>query len=534
MKKAGFPLGIQLIVWLLTALVISGVAAVLRADEPPAYIDPDDELAQLRQRLRDAEQRIERMESRLTRDNGLEQALATTAENEPGAVRLTDLAVAPTPKDDASELPSMLKDSLKSTDADVEQDAEFDERLQFLEKSWKRFLVESAASKDAAEARPTVNWRAAVQTDSIWYGQSTQNRDAVGPAQDSADFRRLRIGMEGDLNKAIEYRIQVDFAYAGRPSVLDAWTGFRKLPYLGQVRFGHFLEPISLERYRFNQHLTFMERALPVDTFVGGRRVGIDMRNRTKNERLTWQLGAFRTNDDNYGDDISSHAGWTGVVRMTGLPWYVEDTDDAYLLHLGGSYSYHASGNGTVRFQAAPEVSQISGTGSVAPKFVDTGVMNANAFQLFGAEASLIYSSLSLQSEFFAAPVEQLSGPTPVFTGCYVYGSYFLTGEHRAYRKSTGVFERMYPKTRAVKGPLDTDKTPKGMGAWEVAVRWSEVNLDSGNINGNRLNDITCGVNWYLNAFFRIDFNYIHAMLQDAKLGFSDMDIYGVRFDLNY
>ena len=55
----------------------------------------------------------------------------------------------------------------------------------------------------------------------------------------------------------------------------------------------------------------------------------------------------------------------------------------------------------------------------------------------------------------------------------------------------------------------------KGSGAWEVAVRWSYIDLDDAPVLGGYLDDLTFGVNWWLNPNMRVMFNYINADLNN-------------------
>ena len=50
-----------------------------------------------------------------------------------------------------------------------------------------------------------------------------------------------------------------------------------------------------------------------------------------------------------------------------------------------------------------------------------------------------------------------------------------------------------------------------GEGAFELATRYSYLDLDSAGITGGRLHDWTVGLNWYASLNMRMMFNYIVA-----------------------
>ena len=93
--------------------------------------------------------------------------------------------------------------------------------------------------------------------------------------------------------------------------------------------------------------------------------------------------------------------------------------------------------------------------------------------------------------------------------GYYVQGSYFLTGEHRNYKTSTGLFSRVKPKA-------NFSSRLGQLGAWEVTLRYSSLDLTDNPVNGGELDDITAGLNWHLNPNIRLMFNYIRADKEDV------------------
>jgi hypothetical protein len=234
--------------------------------------------------------------------------------------------------------------------------AEFDrlqQQIDELKSNARQARSKENATKSDDHA-PTVKFNGQVQGDQVWFGQDELSRDAVGDLQDGAQFRRLRIGARGTTWHQLEYSLGVDFALANQPSYLDNYIEAHDLPWLQNVRFGHFFEPFSLERVTQNRNNTFMERSL-VDTFAPARNTGVMAYGNAESERATWQIGTFRTNSDNVGND-SFDSGQALTMRATMLPWWDEPSDGEFYLHLGAAYSFRATSQNQVRFRNTPEI----------------------------------------------------------------------------------------------------------------------------------------------------------------------------------
>src|SRR6185369_6600160 len=139
---------------------------------------------------------------------------------------------------------------------------DLESRFNKLEEQWKKQQAAEEKKKDSDLLKPTIRWTGQVQSDFVWFSQSAANREAVGNAEDGAGFRRARLGATGSIFETTEYRIEMDFAQAGRPTFLDNWVSVR-VPNLGTVKAGHFFEPFNLERMTSNRYAIFMERGLP-------------------------------------------------------------------------------------------------------------------------------------------------------------------------------------------------------------------------------------------------------------------------------
>ena len=428
-----------------------------------------------------------------------------------------------------------------------------EERIAALEQSLGKLNAAAEKKKKDDAKKPSLTISGQVQADNVYFGQDEESRVDVGDLQDGSQFRRLRLGARGTSFEVLDYSLGVDFALANQPSYLDNYIEWKDLPYLQHIRAGHYFEPFSLERVTQNRNNTFMERSL-VDTFAPARNMGVMAYGNTENERATWAIGTFRTNSDNVGND-SFDSGQALTMRGTTLPWWDEASDGRFYLHLGAAYSYRAAYQKLVRFRNTPEIrkqqpSNVFGPvgppspsnyinnapGPFAPIFVDTGFIAADHFQLFDPEFALILGPLSLQSEYAFAVVDQIGGPSLFFNGYMAQVSYFLTGEHRPYDQRLGIHDRVRPFEDFFRVRTKSRGIQTGLGAWEIAARFSNIVLNDKNIQGNNLTDFTVGLNWYLNPYTRWKFNYVRAFLEDTKTGQGNSmtDAYGMRIDFDF
>jgi phosphate-selective porin OprO/OprP len=356
-----------------------------------------------------------------------------------------------------------------------------------------------------------------VEMDVAWFDQDddlVEQLEAAGSDEpdwgDAGEVRRARLRMEGLLYNAVEFKFQYDFE-GGDAEAKDLYMGLPDLPF-GSIRVGHLKEPYSLQQMTSSRDITFMERGL-VGSFEVVRNTGAMLYDHVMDDRMTYALGVFRQTDE-FGS--SSGDGYNFNGRVTGLPLYEEE--GRQLVHLGLGYSYRDFDD-EVQFRRRPEV-------HLTPdRLVDTGEFDADNANSVNLESALVYGPLSLQGECSAAMLDSDEGDDPDFSGYYVQASYFLTGEHRPYKRSEGVFSRVRPKRNF----LGKKGNP---GAWQVAARYSHIDLEDGNINGGEMDTITAGVNWYLNPNTRVTFNYVYADASELYDG--DAHIFAMRFHVDF
>jgi len=274
---------------------------------------------------------------------------------------------------------------------------------------------------------------------------------------------------------------------------------------------GHMKDPFSLERESSINHRTFMENSLPTQALSAGRNMGLTLFNSAMDDRLSWKVGGFLNTGSfsdvgNPEDRISDANGYNITARVTGRPWSAED--GRRLLHLGLSYSYRSRDadindlDKQIRFSTQPE------TRLTDERLVDTDRFFSNGINVINPEFAMVSGPSSLQGEFIHAFVD--TDKNIQFFGFYLYGSYFITGEHRRYNALRSIFTGMEPKQ-------DFKPFQGQWGAWELAARLSYLDLNDGPIRGGEELNFTAGLNWYLRSNARVMINYIRANLQDRE-----------------
>jgi phosphate-selective porin OprO/OprP len=332
---------------------------------------------------------------------------------------------------------------------------------------------------------------------------------------DDDEIRRARLYAKGQLREGLDFKVQFDFAGPGE-KLLDTYLRFGQVPFAGTVTVGRFKEPFGLDQLTGSANTAFLERALP-DAFSPSRNWGLMARSASSGERATWALGVFQNIDDRFFGSSGGGKALALTGRVTWLPRYAED--GRRILHLGAAYSLRHPDD-PVRYRQRPEA-------HFTAVLTDTRAFSAEWVHLFGLEAAWVNGPFALQAEYIGAIADASAVGDPYFDGYYVQASYFLTGEHRPYGRRTGVFGRVKPNRSFLSGG--------GWGAWEIAARYSCIDLSDGGLpaSARTLQDIAVGLNWHLNPNVKLMWNYIRSDVDGSDTD-DAADIFMMRVQLMF
>jgi phosphate-selective porin OprO and OprP len=314
-------------------------------------------------------------------------------------------------------------------------------------------------------------------------------------------FRRARIGFEGVAFKKFNYRIEVDLA-GNAVNLTDAYLQYNINPYYFAT-VGQFKAPFGLESNNSDNYNIFLERGMFTNAFGNAgaeRRIGASLSYQS--DTLNASVGYFGDNESigrSTGAPVTSSpaesVGFNG--RITWEPLF----DTGKIVHVGVSGFYRQSlksgdASDAIRLTERPNIRVDNGN------IIDSGVITgADSLRYLGAEAALVRGPFTFAGEYGRLWINRPSLQNEAFDGFYIYGSWFITGETRPFKN--GNFDRVKPFTTVGQD---------GLGALEVALRYDYLDLSNTPVlarAGNKAHSWTLGLNWYLNPYAKIMFNWI-------------------------
>lgn len=339
--------------------------------------------------------------------------------------------------------------------------------------------------------------------DAAFFSQNAANVSQVGDLPNAREFRVSRLELLGQLTAPFPWSFDVNANYNGLDQNDDEsnWVIYDlnvtvPLGRHAAVTVGEQEEGVGMERLSHGEDLAFMERSTMSEAFKKAHALGVRFTGALAGDRVTWSAGWF----NNWLTDGLSFAesgnSWAG--RVTGLA--VEEDGGRRLLHLGASAGYTQAPDGSVRARSRPEVHE-------APDFVDTGSFTAAHTTGFGFELAAVEGPVTVAAEYTLADVSVPASGNPRFDGWYVTASWVLTGETRPYERTKGYFGRVVP---------DAPFTFRGggAGAWELAARYSWIDLSSQAIQGGMFDRWSGALSWYPTKWGRFEFDYGYGRLQ--------------------
>jgi len=374
------------------------------------------------------------------------------------------------------------------------------------------------------------------------YGTWVNKDNYTTDATDGFQMRRAFLGVAGTVYKDWGFEFTGNFANdRGGASQIQA----ANITYNGikdtQVIMGVFQPKFTLDDSTSSNDIAFMERS-PVGNIVVGiggsdSRTGVGISNKGTNYFIAGYVTGNATGTTGTVDDM------VNLLGRAAYQFYGSNEGGA---GIGVSGVYQVTPQTTARTSATAITTTTSygdrpglRIGGNRTSLTSTGTINQIENQwAYGADLGANYKNFWVAGEYYmfgADTEERLPGTNtrngfqdPEFDGYYVSAGYILTGERRTYKPGewTGV-KPAWPVGQ------------NGFGAWELAARYSTVNLidRAGGVAGTGTGEEknwTLGVNWYVNNAIRFMVNYVNTTVDRPNGTEQGLDAVAVRMQFQF
>ncbi len=322
--------------------------------------------------------------------------------------------------------------------------------------------------------------------DSVWVDDDGNSGEKSG-----SELRRARLGFSAQFFKYWKAKLEYDFA-GSEADLKDGWLSYNNKTAGGSkynVKVGQQHVPFGFNTISSSKYMSFLRRPMFADGPLSpARNYGAAFRMDGK--RWLVHAGAFlespkdgKVNVDDGGEDETTFA-----LRIAGTPLM---KDKNHLLHLGASYMYKKPHGDRVRVRQRL-VSHLSDRALNADFGTDVNDINA-----FDVETLAVWGPFHALGEFVNWRVDDDGSGKAKLNAWSIEAGWFLTGESMKYKK--GQFSGISPKRAFMNG---------GFGAWQLALRFENMDLNDGGIVGGDGDVLTAGINWYPVKNIRFMANY--------------------------
>lgn len=298
--------------------------------------------------------------------------------------------------------------------------------------------------------------------------------------QKKAELRRARLTFRASLNDNWSSKLQIaidgnDDSY----ELKDAYIRYRGLDFT-DIKIGQIKEPFSLESVTSSANNAFIERSL-LSPLSLGRSKGINFAN--SNQQFSWSLGKYKVEK---GGNIESDGDHAYTARVTYSP-----------INNGNMYNHIGASFTKKKLLGAKYDLKSNGGVNSSIEFLNTSKTATDSIEQAGIEGAWGRGALSVQAEYQHFKINAVdSQEDSTYQGHYAQLSYFLTQDHRPYKK--GRFASVKPSSAS--------------GAWEIAFRYSALqSIHVGNSDNSNMEIVssTLALNYYLNKRIKLMLNAV-------------------------
>jgi phosphate-selective porin OprO/OprP len=365
------------------------------------------------------------------------------------------------------------------------------------------------------------------------------------PANSGIFLPRQRIFFNGNITKPIEYEFSINRGF-GNLNLLNAYINIHFNDRF-ELRLGRFFTPLPYDQYAISNYwLPTPERSIWTTNVGLNRQFGMMGWGYLFDKRLDYAAGVFNGSRNSF-ESLANAVDFVGYLNARPFQ-ESESLRFAQYLNLGTSVAFGYQNQAPVpvsfRIGGASPNADVPGPGTVPFLILNRNVIEHGERLLGSVHAAYFYKSLSLIGEWqygygsYATPARPAPTPVP-FSGFYVTGGYFLTGEQVERRTRVTPRRPFMPSKR---------EDGVGPGAWEVVGRVSQLSLGEKVFTGgfadpelwsNSATTTELGLNWYWNEYIKVYMFWLHGDFGDPVMyrpgGYQKTaDMFWLRFQLYF
>ena len=324
-------------------------------------------------------------------------------------------------------------------------------------------------------------------------------------------IRRARLYVTGTVANDFNFTLVPDFSATSGTVLTYAYADYTKYPMF-QIRAGKFIEPFDVENLQDSKFYNFAELGLPANLYPQ-RDIGVQVSGGVLKDSLKYAVGIFNgeVDHESYSNENADTNNDKDVVgRIWVSPFKNTDLKPMQGLGMGFAAAYGHQDEGT--------------STTNVPTYISPGQLTVFSYNTTGASAvtangprlrtspqlTYYYKSFGLLGEYVNSYQDFAKGSGSTLIkdrfnnkAWQVSSTYVLTGENATYNGVT-------PKN-------NFDPSKGGFGAFELAARYGELNLDhkifedgfaDANTYISREHAWGTGLNWYLNPNVKLVFDF--------------------------
>ncbi|MBT9099717.1 hypothetical protein KFZ76_18635 [Methylovulum psychrotolerans] len=372
------------------------------------------------------------------------------------------------------------------------------------------------------------------------YAQADSNFYADDAPLSSGEFdkfliRRARLTFDGTLFKNVDFRIAPDFG-GGQVRLFDAFVDLHYFT-AASLMAGKFRQPVSLERMQTATNLTFIERAYPAQ-LAPNRDIGFMLHGAIAypgykaqytpqpvfKEFIGYEVGVFNGVRDNQAvqnADRDTDNNKEVAARLFSHPFMHSGTALAGLgLGVAGTWGQP---------QQNALVSLVSAGQQAIVTYNSAATSSGEQYRIY-PQMYWYWKTVGIMGEYLVSSQNLYNAGLNKHAlqnneAWHFNVSYMLTGENNSFF--------------AIKPNKRFDPAAGSWGAWQLAARWSELNIDKSTFQniGSVANPYSfaslsnsirnaqswaLGVNWYLNDNLKLMTDYEETLFVGGAAGNTD------------